>query len=278
MTIYWVTLVALALALVWLRFRGRRRSDHAKGSAAQGPADWVTNKWVDTMRRDTAMSSFMATQTEPVSLPGSALYPDRSQPVAQLPEAAALGASRAPVLLQAAARIDKSQAEAEVSRLHREATAYKGQDWTRAILALQAAATLDREHQCWSDATRMVRLPVFLQQAGHYEAAMVEFERLLQRVPGYADAQLELKPRLDRQLCLHRQYEIIYDKMRLACKRQQLPDLAAQYAADAQQHRQASGLGVGEEAPPKSKVKATTKSTGKPRGKGRNYRKMRRNG
>lgn len=123
----------------------------------------------------------------------------------------------------------ETRRDEETAALMREATAAKNVgDWPRAIDCLQRAKmrmgsghTID----AW------LRLPVFLQQAGRFSEAMTEFAWLIERVNA-RDPRLIFNggPYLvQRQVatCLAH----IYDKMRLACKREKLPEQAERYAS-----------------------------------------------
>ena len=85
-------------------------------------------------------------------------------------------------------QVNKDPIDEQIANLHREATQLKGKDWPMAVALLQRAAELDERHSRWLDAARMVRLPVFMQQAGQFDAALVEFARLIRRVPAQVQA------------------------------------------------------------------------------------------
>lgn len=109
----------------------------------------------------------------------------------------------------------------EAAALNREATQWKKSgDWDKAIAALQKIS-----------GGAGLRLPSFLQQAGRFEEAMEEFNRLLGEVDANAADMFSHQPEfIQKGQALHVK-ATIYDKMRLACKRQKLPDEEGKYAA-----------------------------------------------
>jgi hypothetical protein len=79
---------------------------------------------------------------------------------------------------------------------------------------------------------------VFLQQAGRFDKAMKEFNWLLK------DVETRLKKAIDVvehplffESCVHSDYAVIYDKMRMACKREKRVDDVKNYQALSEQHR-----------------------------------------
>lgn len=153
------------------------------------------------------------------------------------------GATNAPgnitVNLQTSITVTSDPIDEEIATLHREATALKGNDWTQAVALLQKAAALEAQHDRFADADRMVRLPIFLQQAGRFDEAMAEFSRLIERVQAYVQKTFGHTSELIRSASLHHQYGIIYDKMRLACKREKRMDLVQEYLAKVEFHKNA---------------------------------------
>jgi tetratricopeptide (TPR) repeat protein len=119
----------------------------------------------------------------------------------------------------------------ETSELKREATRLKNVgDWDGAIAALIKAK--DR-----TDSDDL-RLPIFLQQAGKFDEAMIEFNRILSRVDEQYSREFSHQPVFIQQgQALHAK-ATIYDKMRLACKRQKLSDEASRYAAICEEYRE----------------------------------------
>lgn len=119
----------------------------------------------------------------------------------------------------------------ETAELNREATRLKNAgDWDGAIVALKKA----RERTDSDD----LRLPLFLQQAGRFDEAMTEFNRILSRVDERFARDLSHQPEfIQKGQALHEK-ATIYDKMRLACKRQNLSDEASRYAAICEKYRE----------------------------------------
>lgn len=110
----------------------------------------------------------------------------------------------------------------ETAELSREATRLKDAgDMDGAVQALKKVK--DRT------GTAGVRLPLFLQQAGRFDEAMVEFNILLSEVDEQYARDFSHQPEfIQKGQALHAK-ATIYDKMRLACKRQKLPEEAAKF-------------------------------------------------
>ncbi|MBK6651514.1 MAG: hypothetical protein IPG42_18610 [Betaproteobacteria bacterium] len=256
MTGYLLIGFVLICVLVWLVIRSRatkvappasRRFSQDGGAGAKEEAT-PTAKWVDTIRRDGV--PLVADDTRSIStqvLDQSTVREDASerawyQSQALLvtteitPKPAPIKAPERPVL-----STDPSVIDNEISALHKKATQLKSKDWSGAISALEKAAILDAAHNRWNDMTRMVRLPTFLQQAGRFDEAMAEFERLIERVPIYVQEHAGAANELSRSATLHREYEVLYDKMRLACKREKQHELAEKYTQKSAVHREALG-------------------------------------
>jgi tetratricopeptide (TPR) repeat protein len=134
--------------------------------------------------------------------------------------------------------INKNPIDERIAALHREATQHKESNWAAAIACLQDASDLMRRHNSHYVLDRWTRLPVFLQQAGRYEEAMQEFQRLLSEVKARVEKEAEsvTLPSYRRKL-EHQNFEHIYDKMRMVCKREKLPDKALEYQTLAEKHR-----------------------------------------
>lgn len=118
----------------------------------------------------------------------------------------------------------------ELIRLNREATnAKKIKDWDRAIECLRLAVAR-------TGSVSSLRLALFLQQAGRFDEAMMEFEMLLQDTKPRVEKELAHAGPYARRSAVASNLMRIYDKMRLACQRQKLPELAAQYGKLHDQH------------------------------------------
>lgn len=134
--------------------------------------------------------------------------------------------------------ITKNPIEEKIAALHQEATANKKTNWDKAITCLQEAADLMRRHDSKHETERWTRLPVFLQQAGRFDEAMLEFERLLKEVkPRMLNEMSESRYPGAVKIYTHLAYCQIYDKMRMACKRQKMPDKASEYQDLSERHR-----------------------------------------
>lgn len=121
--------------------------------------------------------------------------------------------------VQMTATIDEESAE-----LLREATRLKSEkDWNGAIEALKKADA--------RTGTVGVRLPLYLQQAGRFEEAMAGFNKLLAEVESQAAKNFSHHPERFWKGFSYFPRSNIYDKMRLACKRQKLPEEAGKYEA-----------------------------------------------
>lgn len=122
----------------------------------------------------------------------------------------------------------------ELAALYREATAAKKEkDWDRAIACLRQA---NERVGLNYDIPGSLRLPSFLQQAGRFDEAMLEFNRLLADVENYVGRTLDhATPNIRRSAVASHCFRI-YDKMRLACQREKRTEDAERYAALYQQH------------------------------------------
>lgn len=130
-----------------------------------------------------------------------------------------------------------TEIDQKIDDLHREATRHKKTDLEQAILCLKKAKRLMKE-----DDGRLIdqwlRLPLFLQKAGRFDEAMLEFERILKNVRPRVIKQLgfiQQPTRID--LCACSEYFKIYDKMRLACEREKLPKRAIEYQLLYEHHK-----------------------------------------
>jgi hypothetical protein len=123
-----------------------------------------------------------------------------------------------------------NQWQEEIAESHRQATRYKDQkDWVSAIECLKDAQDKMRKSASCS-VDRCVRLPVFLQQGGRFDEAMLEFNKLLDEADAVAAWQNRNQPKFIQNGTAHHIKATVYDKMRVACTRQKLPDEAHKYA------------------------------------------------
>ncbi|MDX8129570.1 hypothetical protein QLH52_19880 [Methylomonas sp. OY6] len=125
-----------------------------------------------------------------------------------------------------------------VATLQREASKYKGASLPAAVTCLQEAVELMRQHPSNYPLDRWLRLPVVLQKAGLFDAAIAEFHRLLDEVEERVKHEAPRQRPAIRQKFAHLNYFQIYEKMSLVCERQKLVNQAQQYAVLAEQHYQ----------------------------------------
>lgn len=128
--------------------------------------------------------------------------------------------------------------DAHIAALHREATEHKNVNWDEAIRCLTEANALTRQRYGHCGIERGLRLPLFLQQAGRFKEVMNEFETLLNEVKPSVHQDFSHCSPLVKERIIHAGYQQIYDKMRLACKRQKLPDEAKRYQLLAEEHKE----------------------------------------
>mgnify|MGYP001617680619 CR=1 FL=1 len=134
-------------------------------------------------------------------------------------------------------KYDKPPHQIEADELLKEATARKTKkDWDGAIECLRNAYAVLGEDIVNYPIQTALRLPLFLQQAGRLDEAMQEFEGLLNEVDLRIAKGFNHQTKLVRTMLAHAEYATIYDKMRLACRRQKLPEQVAKYAALAENH------------------------------------------
>jgi hypothetical protein len=133
--------------------------------------------------------------------------------------------------------IRKNPIDERIAALHRKATRYKEEDWNKAVACLQEATDLMRRHGGGYGIERWLRLPVFLQQAGCFTEAEKEFMRLIKETP--ARVKRESHPGVSANRLEYREHldlKHIYNKMRMAYKREKRPIETAQYAAMSLEH------------------------------------------
>jgi tetratricopeptide (TPR) repeat protein len=128
--------------------------------------------------------------------------------------------------------INKSKEDEEIAALHREATRLKDAgDWDKAIAALQKAQNMMRRSNVANTTESWLRLPLFLQQGGRFDEAMEEFNRLLAETDARIANEFSHQPEFAQYGFTHQVRATIYNKMRVACKRQNLLDETARYKA-----------------------------------------------
>lgn len=140
----------------------------------------------------------------------------------------------------------------DIREANKKATALKKDDWEGAIACLYEARTLASLTGEVDTFDNMLRLPVFLQQAGYFEAANHEFQVLLAGIEAYVGKELVgLKPEAAQKAFLTHLYLVkLFDKARMVFARQakQQPkapeyelaraDLMAKSAKCAELHKQ----------------------------------------
>ena len=120
----------------------------------------------------------------------------------------------------------------EIAELNCEATRHKAAgNLEAAIACLRQAKEIAAAHRIPRAVEPALRLPLFLQQGGYFDAAMVEFEHLLTQAETIAALGLEHLPPFFRLGYAQHVRGLIYDKMRVACKREKRTVEAVRYEA-----------------------------------------------
>lgn len=107
------------------------------------------------------------------------------------------------------------------------------------LARLRADAEWIREHPGMYPMERWLSLPLALSKAGQFDQAINEFHRLLDEVEERIKNEIPRQRPAIRQKFAHLNYFQIYEKMSLACKRQELVNQAMQYSVLADQHYKA---------------------------------------
>jgi hypothetical protein len=123
-----------------------------------------------------------------------------------------------------------------VAALQREARKYRGRHLPAAVICLQEAANLMRQHPSYYPLEQWLCLPMLLQQARRFDEAIEEFHRLLDETEERIKNECSRRRPAIVQKFVHLSYFQIYGKMSLACNRQKLVNQAKQYALLADQH------------------------------------------
>jgi len=124
----------------------------------------------------------------------------------------------------------RNEKDTEISELSGQATQlYNDKEWDKAIECLRKVRVLLKENTTIYPIATWLRLPIFLQQAGRFEEAMQEFEKLLGEVDAMAARNFGHQPDFIQEMFAVLDKSVIYDKMRLACKRQKLVEEAKKY-------------------------------------------------
>lgn len=134
----------------------------------------------------------------------------------------------------------------DIAELHREATRHKNEkNWSAALSCLFKAKDLTANE--YQNILQRLRLPIFLQQAGFFEAAKHELQYLLNQadhfialMPGDRE-----NPRLEKTFLKNLYLKHLFDKARLIYKREKQIDQATQFQELSEQY-QTKGLEAGE--------------------------------
>lgn len=127
---------------------------------------------------------------------------------------------------------NRSPIDGEIAQLHRDATAYKdGKNWDEAVACLKRANELMVLSGTSYGVDRWLRLPIFLQQAGKMDEADMSFSWLLSDVDRQIEADLGQQSTNVKAATKHGMCAAIYDKWRLAWKREKQPVKAEYYEA-----------------------------------------------
>ena len=134
---------------------------------------------------------------------------------------------------------EMSEGEEQIAELHRNATKHKdAKDWDKAIGCLRAATNLTSNVATSYPIAHYLRLPLFLQQAGLFDEAMQEFEKLLAGVESSVGKEFSHQPAQTQKMLCQARYAAIYDKMRLACQRSGFKEKAAEYETLAEKYKE----------------------------------------
>lgn len=148
-----------------------------------------------------------------------------------------LASTSAPILIDAKHNVyarPNSPAEEHFAALHREATQHKENgDWEKAIACLREAENLNP----FMPVKSAVRLPLFLQQAGHFDEAILEFQKLLDNTEDRVLNWLPKRNISSKKMLIHADLMHIYQSMHTACKREKLQEQANEYAELAEKHK-----------------------------------------
>lgn len=132
----------------------------------------------------------------------------------------------------------KGGVEQRISLLHREATELKSKgDWERAIQCLREAEILKKDAKTIYPIKHSLRLPLFLQQSGNFDEAMVEFQRLLDGTEKRVLAGLPKRNIGSKKMLMEADLYEIYGSMVTACKREKRQDLVDEHSELYEKHK-----------------------------------------
>ncbi len=116
---------------------------------------------------------------------------------------------------------EKTPSEEKSSELLREATRRKeNKDLDGAIECLREAYALMEQSDLSHTIETYLRLPLYLQQAGHYKESILEFEKLLTNAPNAIAREFGHLTKQEQGYFSAMRLATIYDKMRLASQRE----------------------------------------------------------
>jgi tetratricopeptide (TPR) repeat protein len=125
---------------------------------------------------------------------------------------------------------EKTTSEENFDELLKAATQKKNQgDMDGAVSCLKEAYSLLDESKIYQSIETLLRLPVYLQQAGRYSESVVEFEKLLANLPARIVKKFSHLSTHLQNAHAATERESIFDKMRLSAQREQRFDYAIYY-------------------------------------------------
>jgi tetratricopeptide (TPR) repeat protein len=152
-------------------------------------------------------------------------------------DASKRGGNRTPVMVTAGLFFNKPPEADRIASLHAAATQFKTEkEWDAAIAALREAEPISVKCGGYPMA-HYLRLPLFLQQAGRFQEAMTEFERLLSKIEGRIDREFSHRGVKVRRMLAHAEKADTYEKMALAAKREKRQELETEFSALSEIHR-----------------------------------------
>lgn len=127
----------------------------------------------------------------------------------------------------------------QTARLLREATAAKDSgDMDTAIESLEKAVAAMYNSPVSYPIETWLRLPLYLQQAKRMDEALAIFHTLIAETEIRIQRNFGHLSKSKRKPFYHNELATIYDKMRLACKREKMLDEAERYADESKKHKQ----------------------------------------
>lgn len=137
--------------------------------------------------------------------------------------------------------------EERIRRLSLQATELKDSDINAAIACLVEAQALAEESDIDYPPAWWLRLPLFLQRAGRMAEAQSEFDRQLRAVPANVSKHFSHVPKEKHEWLAAGTYATIYDKLRLAWKREGDAERAKASEAESLRYRRINRDGLAAE-------------------------------